>query len=135
MPVPEVVRTAVVVEPNYLIASVMEAPLAEAGYRVLFASDPDEAFTILDAQQVQLALIDFRLQHGAPEGLVARLKRRDIPFIFCTAASVEEVCEHFPDARIVTKPFSDADLFAAVAALIPRADRLMQTDSLAGGQR
>lgn len=111
--------TAMVVETNFLIASVIETPLVNAGYRVLIGTDPDEAFTLLDAHDVHLAVIDFRLQHGEPEGLVARLKRRGIPFIFCTAASLEEVCEHFPNARVMLKPFSDDELLAAVAALVP----------------
>jgi DNA-binding response OmpR family regulator len=116
---PSTVRTALVVETNYLIASVIETPLLEAGYRVAIAPDIEEAFALLDSQDVHLALIDFRLQHAEPEGLVSKLKQRGIPFIFCTAASAEEVYEHFPDARVMPKPFSDADLLAAVAALVP----------------
>ncbi len=107
-----------VVETNYLIASVIEAPLLGAGYRVIIATDPDEAFALLDREAVHLALIDFRLQHAEPEGLVARLTQQGIPFIFCTAASIEEVVEHFPDARVMPKPFSDQALLAAVAALV-----------------
>ncbi|OEO28036.1 hypothetical protein VW23_006470 [Devosia insulae DS-56] len=106
-----------VVETNYLIASVIEAPLLNAGYRVIIATDPDEAFAFLDRKDVHLALIDFRLQHAEPEGLVARLTQQGIPFIFCTAASREEVFEHFPNARVMPKPFSDQDLLAAVATL------------------
>jgi len=110
--------TAMVVETNYLIASVIEAPLLSAGYRVTIATDIDEAFALLAGQRIQLAVIDFRLQHAEPEGLVARLRQEGVPFIFCTAASVEEVFEHFPDARVMPKPFSDQDLLAAVAELV-----------------
>ncbi|WP_162247983.1 response regulator [Devosia sp. Root413D1] len=110
--------TALVVETNYLIASVIEAPLLSAGYQVAIAADPDEAFALLDTRDIGLALIDFRLQHGEPEGLVALLRQRGIPFIFCTAASVEEVFEHFPNTRVMLKPFSDQELLTAVAALV-----------------
>lgn len=113
-------HTAMVVETNFLIASVIKSPLVNAGYRVAIATDQAEAFAVLDAQHVHLAVIDFRLQHGGPGGLVAELKQRNVPFIFCTAATVEEVCEHFPDARVMLKPFSDEDLLAAVAALVPK---------------
>lgn len=111
-------RTAMVVETHFLIASVIEAPLVSAGYRVVIATEPDEALALMAAQEVHLALIDFRLHHAEPDGLVARLKQRGIPFIFCTAASVQEVFEHFPDARVMEKPFSDDELLAAVAALV-----------------
>jgi DNA-binding response OmpR family regulator len=109
--------TALVVETKFLIASGIETPLAAAGYRVLVAVEAAEALEILEAEAVQVALIDFRLQHIEPEGLVHVLKRHGIPFIFCTAASAEEVEEHFPGARVVPKPFSDDQLVAAVAAL------------------
>lgn len=111
--------TTLVVEPNFLIASVIEAPLLKAGYKVAIATDPDEAFALLDGREVRLALIDFRLGHAEPDGLVARLKQRAIPFIFYTAATTEEVCEHFPDARVISKPCSDDELLAAVASLVP----------------
>jgi DNA-binding response OmpR family regulator len=113
-----IINTAMVVETNYLIASAIEVPLLDAGYRVAVATDADEAMALLASQDVHLALIDFRLQHGEPDGLVARLKQKRIPFIFCTAASLEEVYEHFPEVRIMQKPFSDADLLSAVAALV-----------------
>jgi len=105
------------VETNYLVASAIEAPLVEAGYQVAVAVDVNEAFAILDGQEVHLALIDFRLQHAEPDGLVARLKQRNVPFIFCTAASLEEVYEYFPDVRIIQKPFSDDELLSAVLSL------------------
>jgi DNA-binding response OmpR family regulator len=112
-------RTALVVETNYLVASVIEAPLVHAGYRVLIATDPDEAESHLGRQRVDLAVIDFRLQHAEPDGLVAMLARLGVPFIFCTAASAEEVLESFPGAQVMLKPFSDEQLLAAVSALTP----------------
>jgi CheY-like chemotaxis protein len=113
--------TALVVETNYLVASVFEAPLVAAGYRVMIATNPEEAFELLDREDIRLALIDFRLQHGEPNGLVARLLRSGVPFIFCTAASADEVLEHFPDARVMAKPFSDEALLQAVTELVQTA--------------
>lgn len=110
--------TALVVETNYLVASVMETPLLQAGYQVVVATDADEALALLERRKIDLALMDFRLQHAEPDGLVARLRQHQIPFIFCTAASEQEVLEHFPNTRVVLKPFSDEELLAAVAALV-----------------
>ena len=108
--------TALVVESDYLIASVIEMPLAAAGYDVLIATTPQEAFAYMAGRQVHIALIDFRLQHAYPDGLVARLKARNVPYIFCTAASPDEVLEVFPVALVVPKPFRDEDLLSAVSA-------------------
>ena len=107
--------TIMVVETNYLLASAMEVPLSSAGYQVLVATDPDEALALLQRQHVALALIDFRLAHGGPEGLVTILASRSIPFIFCTASTLEEVHEHFPGARVMLKPFGDDQLLSAIS--------------------
>jgi CheY-like chemotaxis protein len=115
---PAAFRKALIVETNFLVASVIEAPLVAAGYAVAIATNADEAFAVLATGVVSLALIDFRLQHGGPDGLVAALSNRNIPFIFCTAASLEEVYEHFPNARVVPKPFSDEALLLAVSELV-----------------
>lgn len=106
-----------VVETNYLLASAIEFPLTTAGYQVLVATNSDEALAILDNQEVAIALIDFRLAHGGPVGLVAILARRAIPYVFCTASTLEEVHEHFPGARVILKPFGDDQLLGAVARL------------------
>lgn len=110
-------KTALIVETNYLIASAIELPLLDAGYVAVVAQDSEEALARLATQYMQLALIDFRQQYGHPDGLVARLKALEIPFIFCTAASSEEVAEAFPGARVLPKPFSDEQLLDAVSAL------------------
>jgi len=114
--------TAMVVETNYLIASVIEAPLLQSGFAVVIATSSEEALQVLAAGQVHLALIDFRVEHGGSDGLVARLQQLGVPYIFCTAASFEEVHEHFPNARVMAKPFSDDDLLAAVATMISAPD-------------
>jgi CheY-like chemotaxis protein len=113
--------TAMVVETNYLIASVIEAPLLQSGFEVVIATSSEEALQVLTARQVHLALIDFRVEHSGADGLVARLQQLGVPYIFCTAASFEEVHEHFPNARVMPKPFSDEDLLAAVATMLPTA--------------
>jgi len=105
-------------KPIFLIASAIEAPLLSAGYRVVIATNLAEALALLSAGPIHIAVIDFRLQYAEPDGLVAALKRDDIPFIFSTAASVEEVCEHFPSARVMEKPFTDDNLLSAVASLV-----------------
>lgn len=107
--------TALVVETNYLIAAAIEGPLAAAGYQVVVAINQAETEAAITEQHIEVAIIDFRLQHGGPEGLVARLTAAGIPYVFCTAATTAEVLEHFPGARVVEKPIVDAELLALVA--------------------
>jgi len=110
--------TALVVETNYLIASAIEMPLAQGGFEVVIAGDDEAAREALTSRTIDIAIIDFRLQHGGPDGLVARLEARSVPYVFCTAASSEEVSEHFPGARVVEKPFGDDALLSLVMELV-----------------
>ncbi len=111
-------KTALVVETNYLVASVIESPLTQSGFRVVVAFDGDEARAALAADSFQIAIIDFRLQHGGPDGLVAQLTAAGVPYVFCTAASTNEVIESFPGARVVQKPFGDDMLLFVVAEVL-----------------
>lgn len=106
---------ALVVETNYLIASAIEVPLAESGYLVVVATSEEETHAALAENRIDIAIIDFRLQHGDADGLVARLTAAGTPYIFCTAATAQEVVEHFPGARVIEKPFLDSTLLAAVS--------------------
>lgn len=113
--------TALVVETNYLVASAIEDPLTDSGYRVIVATNDDEAAEALADQSIDVAIIDFRLQHGDAGGLVARLSAAAVPYIFCTAASSEEVVESFPGARVIEKPFPDEALLSLVDQVVRNA--------------
>jgi len=110
--------TALVVETNYLIAAAVETPLMQSGFHVVVAINETEVLEAFATYSIQIAIIDFRLQYGDADGLVAKLKAANIPYIFCTAASSEEVAEHFPGARVVEKPFGDDMLLSLVTELV-----------------
>lgn len=110
--------TALVVETNYLIAAAVEVPLMESGFHVVVAINDAEVQAALATRRFQIAIIDFRLQHHGPDGLVARLTAENIPYVFCTAASSQEVTEHFPGARVIGKPFGEDVLLSLVAELV-----------------
>ena len=111
-------KTALVVETNYLVASSVEGPLLGAGFRVIVALDAEEAKTAISTHQLAVAVIDFRLQHGGPEGLVELLRAAEVPYVFCTASSTTEVVESFPGARVVEKPFGDDILLMVVTEVV-----------------
>jgi len=107
--------TALVVETNYLIASAIEKPLIESGFKVVVALDEAQAREAILSHDIGVAIIDFRLPYAGPEGLVAQLDAARVPYIFCTGASTEEVVEHFPSARVLEKPFGDDLLLSLVS--------------------
>ena len=72
-------RLALVVETNYLIASSIEASLGRNGYGVVVATTDEEVHAALALTKINVAIIDFRLQHGAVDGLVVRLSEAGSP--------------------------------------------------------
>lgn len=118
-------KTALVVETNYLVASVIEDPLRVSGFRVIVAVDEDEARVVINSQDLEVAVIDFRLAHGGPDGLVRSLEAAGVPYLFCTASSTEEVAEHFPKAAVLQKPFDDKMLLAVLQQVLEGRSRAL----------
>src|ERR1700712_29663 len=114
-------KLVLVVETNYLIAGSVEGPLLAAGFDVVVAVDVVQARAAIGSVKLSIAIIDFRLQHGHPDGLVAQLQTAGIPYVFCTAASTVEVVENFPDARVIEKPFGDDVLLMIVDQVLESA--------------
>ena len=50
--------------------------------------------------------------------LIVSLVKCLVMLASCPAYLVEEVFEHFPNTRVMLKPFSDQELLTAVAALV-----------------
>jgi FixJ family two-component response regulator len=79
--------------------------------------DPSADSAIRRPSRSRAALLDANL-HGNPVGeIAAALTRRRIPFIFVTGYGRESLPEFFKHAAILTKPFTDKQLFDAVTAL------------------
>lgn len=107
--------TALVIETNYLIASAIEVPLTDHGFKVIIAITEAEIRAAIATSQIQIAIIDFRIHHSSPGGLIAWLDAAKVPYVFCTAATTAEVVKHFPGSRIIEKPFVTDQLLSLVA--------------------
>ena len=100
-------RTALVVDDEYLIASMIEDILARQGITVLTATRPDEAHAHLDGQRVDFALIDYQMRAAPSQDIWTALQAKGIPFAFCTGSLAAEMHDRFPGIMIIPKPFSE----------------------------
>lgn len=110
-------KTALVVDDEFLIASMIEDILARRGIEVVTATHAEEAVAHLDGRKVDFAVIDYQLRNSPAEEVWNTLTERKIPFAFCTGSLAEEMRERFPGITIIPKPFSEEAIIDAAAAM------------------
>lgn len=111
-------RTVLVVDDEYLIASMIEDILQRQGASVLTATRADEAQAHLAGGHVDFALIDYQMRAVPSEAVWTDLQARNIPFAFCTGSLAAEMHDKFPGVIIIPKPFSENGILEAATALM-----------------
>ncbi|WIJ25889.1 hypothetical protein [Devosia sp. RR2S18] len=107
------VKSALVVEDDFLIASDIELMLSEIGVRAATtAASCAEAFQVLERGGVDFATVDIRLADGRCDSLVQVLEEKGIRFVYVTASERSE-CP-WVNAPWVKKPICHEALRAAV---------------------
>ena len=109
-----------IVEDEALVASYIEAVLAEAGYRVAgVAASGTEALALAAERQPSLALVDIRLT-GPTDGieLACQLRRKfALPVIFLSGQIDDETgrrAERAQPLGFLRKPFRPSQMFNAI---------------------
>src|SRR5882757_5278056 len=124
-PLPSGPRTLLVVDDDEEIRTLVAEPLAKAGYNVMTASDGPSMFAALNAQPIDLIVLDLNLP--GEDGLsLCRMTRagRNIPIIMLTARS--EAIDRVIGLEVgaddyITKPFEPRELVARVRSVLRRA--------------
>jgi CheY-like chemotaxis protein len=113
-----VVKRIVIVEDEPLTAFDNEVMLSDLGYEVVATLDSfDEAMALLDSEDVDLVLSDFRIS-GKRSGLdLARAaKNRGIPVLFSTGHKLPAEAKAVA-LGCLTKPYTERQLKNALAAV------------------
>ena len=108
-------RRALVVEDEVLVGMLIEEMLHELGYEIAALSTHlDQAIALAKTAEFDIALLDINLngQQSFPVADVVRARR--LPFLFATGYGSRILPEPYRDAPILQKPFSLADLKAAL---------------------
>ena len=111
-------RTALIVDDEYLIASMIEEILTRQGVTVVTATRPDEAHAYLAERKVDFALIDYQMRATPSEEIWTALQEKQIPFAFCTGSLAAEMHSRFPGITIIPKPFSEDTIIEVATTLV-----------------
>jgi CheY-like chemotaxis protein len=109
-----------VVEDEEAYARVVKRMLEGAGFRVTTAKDFVTALPVIEgSDQVDLLLADVNMPPGTPHGLsiglMAESKRGDLKVVYMSGSIEPAAIARFaPNATILRKPFTAAELLAAV---------------------
>ena len=113
-----------IVEDEFLIASMLEAHLVRLGYMVPpIAATVDEALSLLDQHRIDLAVVDINLAGTASFPVADALHARGIPFLFTTGYGQSGVPEQYRKFPIVQKPYRIAKLEPILRGLRPQVEQ------------
>ncbi|MBN8608618.1 MAG: response regulator [Caulobacterales bacterium] len=109
-----------VVEDDLLIAMELGERLSEMGHIVLGpAHSIEQAESLLKTHHPHAALLDANVAGTSSVPLGERLAGLGVPIAFCTGYDeIKNLPPALANARVLTKPVSDAELQACVASLI-----------------
>lgn len=115
-----------IAEDDAAIRALLEYNLIQAGYRILEASDGEEALLLFKEQAPDLVILDWMLPKISGLELVRlfRRARGNLPILMITARNEDEDKVRGLDEGAddyLTKPFSLAEMLARVKALLRRA--------------
>ena len=118
-------KQLLLLDDDRLVQATLGEGLRQAGYRVLTASSVEEAEEVLAGGGIDLAILDVRMPGLTGLDLARRLHAADseVPFIFLTAYSDEELVEQASEAGAmgyVVKPADPDRLVPAIEAAFAR---------------
>lgn len=119
-------KRLLLLDDDRLVLATLGEGLRQAGYRVATASSVEEAEDVLAGGGIDLAILDVRMPGLSGIDLAWRLHdaNNDVPFIFLTAYSDEELVEQASEAGAmgyVVKPADPDRLVPAIEAAFARA--------------
>jgi two-component system alkaline phosphatase synthesis response regulator PhoP len=120
------VKRVLVVEDNPALADVVRYNLRRAGLEVDVARNGREAWERLESEDFDCVVSDYQMPEMDGRELCLRIRRTPrlagLPIVMLTAKELElnswEVAQELGLARIWPKPFSPAELCAAVSELV-----------------
>ena len=113
-------KRVLVVEDEIMVLMNIEGALADLGCTtVSAAATVDDALALLASESFDVAMLDVNLDGQASDLVADDLARRFIPFLFSTGYGEHGMEARFGDRPVLRKPYSDQQLGAALAGLLP----------------
>lgn len=115
-------RRVLVVEDEMMVLLNIESMLADLGCEAIsVAATVESALALVDAERFDCAMLDVNLGGQTSYSIADALVIRRIPFVFSTGYSDDRIAVRFGDRPVLKKPYSDEELAAALARLLPTA--------------
>jgi len=107
-----------IVEDEWLIAEYLRDVLETEGYEVHpHAASVSEALLRIEQDQIDAAIIDFRLLRETSEQVATALAKKSIPFAFMTGLGAQDLPEEFRARPTLTKPIEATRLLQVLSEL------------------
>jgi two-component sensor histidine kinase len=108
-----------IVEDEALIAMELEEVLVSTGFSVVgIAGTIESALHLIEAEDIDAALLDANLNGKPVDEVAAALTRANVPFAFATGHDREGLPKSFGSVRLLRKPFNQAEVVAAVVEIM-----------------
>jgi len=108
-----------IVEDEAIIALMLQDMLEDSGFAVVGpATTVDEALTLSEAGNFDVAIIDVRLNGAFVYPVAERIRAAGRPFIFATGSGPEDLPPHFRATPVLRKPYAAAAVTEAVRAAL-----------------
>ena len=111
-------KRILVVEDEVLVAMVVIEMLEELGVRPIGpAQTVQQALEAIAGEALDAALLDGNLAGAQVDAVAAALTRNEVPFVFVTGYARDSLPAAFRSAPILSKPFTETELTAALRGL------------------
>jgi CheY-like chemotaxis protein len=108
-----------VVEDEFLVASLLQAMLESAGCAVSGpVSRVAEALDAVDHETYDAAVLDVNLGGERIDPVADALSRRNVPFMFVTGYGTAALPGGYPERPRLSKPFRMDDLLATLSTIV-----------------
>jgi CheY-like chemotaxis protein len=120
-------RRVLVVEDEMIVAWLMEDMLADLGYAVVGpAARVTQALAMIDAEAIDLAVLDVNLNGQTSYPIADALAARGVPFVFLTAYDKDRLLDGYRTFPVLQKPFHRSELGDTLAKLLTPKERCVQ---------
>lgn len=109
-------RLVLVVEDEPIIGLALEDMLGDAGANAIIAERVDDAFFIVEQEEIEAAILDVNVHGVRTYGLAERLGRAGVPYIFATGYGDLSHPTEFAAVPTVTKPYNLQEIERALTA-------------------
>ncbi len=118
-PLDTIMRTALLLEDEPLIAMDLEFNLQDAGFDVVHLMSCADADRWIDGHSPDVAIVDVELRDGSCHAVVGRLRNAGVPFIVHSGSHPSEhTGTNFEHGSWLMKPSSMRDMISAVRQAI-----------------